>query len=236
MKFRKLDDKTVCCMLSQEELTDNDITIEDFIHNKDKVQNFLEEIIDAAREEVGFEANGPMLSIQVMAAYPDGVMITFSEDAKDMASILKAGLAQMKGELEDAQWSPSVALSKGGEKQKAAQSEDETEKEQEKKSRKEELTTVFVFSDMNHLIRFAKYAPVRSGLDSVLYKSPEELFYLGLMKRRMSDERYRAVVSTAMEFGKFSGATSLQMAFMEEHYDCMIPDKAVNVLKKIAGD
>lgn len=31
MRFRKLDEKTICCMLSEEDLTDNDITIEDFI-------------------------------------------------------------------------------------------------------------------------------------------------------------------------------------------------------------
>ena len=57
MRFRKLDEKTICCMLSEEDLTDNDITIEDFIHNRDNVQYFLEEIIETAREEVGFEAS-----------------------------------------------------------------------------------------------------------------------------------------------------------------------------------
>ena len=58
MRFRKLDEKTICCMLSEEDLTDNDITIEDFIHNRDNVQYFLEEIIETAREEVGFENGG----------------------------------------------------------------------------------------------------------------------------------------------------------------------------------
>ena len=55
MKFKKLDDKTVCCMVSTEDLSDNNITIEDFIQNKDKVQDFLEEVVEAAKEEVGFE-------------------------------------------------------------------------------------------------------------------------------------------------------------------------------------
>lgn len=70
MKFKKLDDKTVCCMVSTEDLSDNNITIEDFIQNKDKVQDFLEEVVEAAKEEVGFETSGPMLSIQIMAMYP----------------------------------------------------------------------------------------------------------------------------------------------------------------------
>ena len=49
MKFKKLDDKTVCCMVSTEDLSDNNITIEDFIQNKDKVQDFLEEVVEAAK-------------------------------------------------------------------------------------------------------------------------------------------------------------------------------------------
>ena len=106
MKFKKLDDKTVCCMVSTEDLSDNNITIEDFIQNKDKVQDFLEEVVEAAKEEVGFETSGPMLSIQIMAMYPEGVMITMSEEPKDMAGVIKAGLAQLKGELgmDDEDW------------------------------------------------------------------------------------------------------------------------------------
>ena len=70
MKFKKLDDKTVCCMVSTEDLSDNNITIEDFIQNKDKVQDFLEEVVEAAKEEVGFETSGPMLSIQIISILP----------------------------------------------------------------------------------------------------------------------------------------------------------------------
>ena len=104
MKFKKIDNKTLCCMLSKEDLTDNDITLEDFIHNRDKVQSFLEEIIETAKDEVGFEASGPMLSIQIMAMHPDGVMITFSEDPKDMASAFRSGLEQIREELGSDGW------------------------------------------------------------------------------------------------------------------------------------
>ena len=220
MKFRKIDEKTVCCMLSESDLTDNDITIEDFIHNREKVQNFLEAIIETAREEVGFEASGPMLSIQIMAAYPDGVMITFSEDPKDMTNAIKAGLAQAKGELDDEQWVESAS--------------DISELMESTKKEKASQVTIFEFENMKDILRFVENAPVRSGLESGLYKNEKTgHYYMTLIKLRMSEERYRTVVSTAIEFADIVGTSHLQKAWIEEHCRCVIHDRAVNTLKKV---
>lgn len=229
MKFRKLDDKTVCCMLSNSDLTDNNISIEDFIHNRDKVQNFLEEIIETAREEVGFEANGPMLSIQIMAAQPDGVMITFSEDPQDMANVIKAGLAQIRGEFDDDNWiEADTPMLDDGIREAAVPDTDMIE------DVSGTLMTIFSFDSINEVLTFAKHAPVRSGLGSSLYKDEKNgKYYLSLAKVRMSEERYRAVISTAMEFGVFAGMTEMQKARIGEHYKCVIADKAVNALKRV---
>lgn len=224
MKFKKLDEKTVCCMLSEEELTDNGITIEDFIHNRDKVQNFLEDIIETAKAEVGFEASGPMLSIQIMGMYPDGVMITFSEDPKDMAAAIKAGLAQAKGEFPGGEWLEAEAAP--GSEKKLFQSEKQTGSGRQ--------PAVVSFSCMDHIFDFVRNVSVRSGLNSSLYKDEQTgTYYMFLAKVRMSIERYHAVLATALEFGNLAGATELVMAEIEEHCSCIIPAKAVNTLKKI---
>lgn len=56
-----------------------------------------------------------------------------------------------------------------------------------------------------------------------------------LIKTRMSEERYRVLIATAMEFGNFIADTRLQYAQLEEHCCCMIKEKAVNTLKKISA-
>ena len=223
MRFRKLDEKTICCMLSEEDLTDNDITIEDFIHNRDKVQYFLEEIIETAKEEVGFEASGSMLSIQIMAMYPDGVMITFSDDPKDMTNAIKAGLAQVKGEVDDDEW--IEAGTSAPPKKSYIQTKPENT---------ERFIAVFEFSSMDAIFSFVDNTSVRSGLDSRLYKEEKTgKYYMVLIKARMSEERYRAVIATAMEFADFAANTELQYAQLMEHCRCIIKEKAVNILKKI---
>ena len=214
MKFKKLDDKTVCCMVSTEDLSDNNITIEDFIQNKDKVQDFLEEVVEAAKEEVGFETSGPMLSIQIMAMYPEGVMITMSEEPKDMAGVIKAGLAQLKGELgmDDEDWievKPDV-IPEPEEGVEAAEKATRTKKENDT------IISIFSFSKLEDVFAFAEHTSVRSGLNSTLYKDEKKgVYYLYLEKVRMSEERYRQLVVTAMEYGELTGATYLFMAGIE---------------------
>lgn len=214
MKFRKLDDKTLCCLLSEQDLTEKGITLEDFLHNRDKVQDFLEDIIETAKEEVGFEASGPMLSIQIMASHPNGIMITFSsEEVEDIATLLKAGLSQMKG---------------GG--------EGEIKNLLQSYNRQPQETTapvIFRFPTMEAVFACADQIAVR-GLQSSLYKNEKTgWYYLVLSKKRISEERYYAILTSAMEFGEFVGTNDLIYAKINEYFTCILKEKAVNTLKKI---
>ncbi len=233
MKFKKIDNKTVCCMLSKEDLTDNNITLEDFLHNREKIQSFLEEIIETAKDEVGFEASGPMLSIQIMAMYPDGVMITFSEDPKDMANAIRNGIEQLRGEFGDDGWPEDIA-------DMSEMEVEETEEIQESDSKAveiEKLQTIFSYSDMEQLLVFIEKLPVWRGIISSLYKKTETGEYiLVLEKGHISHENYRLVVSVAMEFGKIIGATGVKHAYLQEHCQTVIAEKAVLKLKRLVND
>jgi adapter protein MecA 1/2 len=216
-------------MLSEEDLTDNDITIEDFIQNRGKVQAFLEEIIETAREEVGFETSGPVLSIQIMAAYPDGIMITFSEDPKDMANLIKTGLSQLRDELMDQEsWIEAEAVL----------DEPLTSKEPAKKQAEarlpENLVTIFEFDNMEQVLAFVKRTPSFRGMESSLYKNENTgKYYMSLTKVRMADQRYRAIVGIAMEFAELAGVNPIQQALLMEHSTCLFEKKAINLLRSV---
>lgn len=225
MKFRKIDEKTVCCMLSEEDLIDNSITIEDFIQNRDKVQDFLEELIETAKEEVGFETTGPMLSIQVMSMHPNGVMLTFSSDPKDMSGIIKAGIAHMKGELDDEDW---------------IEHEDMVEpvviEDAEEEKQNEKQPVILAFPDLQTIFEFLKHVSVQGAvIDSSLYKSKLSCtYYLLAEKTRISSERYQAFIATAMEYATIVGSSYYDMEAVKEYQTCLIEEKAVSVLRKIA--
>lgn len=243
MTFKKIDEKTVCCMLSEEDLTDNDITVEDFLHNRDKVQDFLEEIIETAKEEVGFETSGHMLSIQIMGMQPDGVMITLSEDSKDLTKLMKAGALGMKDEnndlselLQNAVDSSKVSKVRDllqeleAVTKKMSQIKDEEADYEEAK----DGLTMFLFSDMMQILNCVKHIPARVGVESSLYKNPDaQEYYLILTKKRISQERYRCVMSAAVEYGQWISSEEIHRAYIEEHFPCLIAGKAIQSLKKV---
>ena len=52
MKIERIDDKTVKCFLSNEELEEYDIDYKDFVTRSDKAKEVVQEIIEQAEEDV----------------------------------------------------------------------------------------------------------------------------------------------------------------------------------------
>ena len=53
MDFRKIDDNTVQCRMTEEEMNEYGLEIEDFFTDQEKSRDFLEQIVEMAEEEVG---------------------------------------------------------------------------------------------------------------------------------------------------------------------------------------
>ena len=73
MTFKRIDEDTVCCIVTEDDMMDNGLELEDFLQNKDKIQEFLHKIVEQAEEEVGYESKKGILSMQV-AMLPEMVI------------------------------------------------------------------------------------------------------------------------------------------------------------------
>ena len=98
MQFRRLDENTVRCILSQEDMEARGLEFEDFFTDKDKTKNFLADIVRQAQEEVGYEASSESVAMQVMPLPDNRLALTFSEK-NDMS--LKSMLGNIKSALEE---------------------------------------------------------------------------------------------------------------------------------------
>lgn len=74
-----MDDDTIRCILTAEDLEENGLNLEDFFHNSEHAHEFLQTIVEKAKEEVGYEFAGGALAMQVMPLPQNGLLITFSE-------------------------------------------------------------------------------------------------------------------------------------------------------------
>ena len=99
MKIERIDDKTVKCFLSNEELEEYEIDYKDFVTRSDKAKEVVQEIIEQAEEEVGYKPPKYAFDLQIMMLPDEGLVLVFSEkeplENKNGAQLLQA-LQEMK--------------------------------------------------------------------------------------------------------------------------------------------
>ena len=52
MKFRRIDEDTVRCIVSKEDMQEFGIVLEDFFKNKSKIHDFLHEVVERAEQDL----------------------------------------------------------------------------------------------------------------------------------------------------------------------------------------
>ena len=79
MKIERIDDKTVKCFLSNEELEEYDIDYKDFVTRSDKAKEVVQEIIEQAEEEVGYKPPKYAFDLQIMMLPEEGLVLVLSD-------------------------------------------------------------------------------------------------------------------------------------------------------------
>lgn len=83
MKIERIDEKTVKCFLTNQELEEYEITYKDFILRSDRAREVVEEIIEQAEAEVGYQPPQFAFDLQIMMLPDKGMILTFSEKEPD---------------------------------------------------------------------------------------------------------------------------------------------------------
>ncbi|SHI15177.1 adapter protein MecA 1/2 [Butyrivibrio fibrisolvens DSM 3071] len=81
MKFNRVDDTRVECIISEEDLEEYGIGLQDLLTKKKEAMDFLREIIEKAEEEVDYKPmEGTCMPMQVTVTPDNRISITLSED------------------------------------------------------------------------------------------------------------------------------------------------------------
>jgi adapter protein MecA 1/2 len=220
MKIERIDDKTVKCFISNEELEELEITYKDFILRSERAKEVVEDIIEQAVEEVGYKPPEFAMDMQIMVLPDKGMMLTLSERSpEDLKKnpMLQEYLKEMQKTLEE-HFGDIATFAK-----KAKEPATEIQKTQ-----KQQMPdfAVFAFDSIRQLSAFAGVLPKNMRMISSLYKMGET-YYLYLQKGGASYERYSRACIHALEYGVLYGATEDKVRYLQEHGECMIDEKAI---------
>lgn len=243
MRIERVDDKTVKCFLSNEELEEYDIDYKDFILRSDKAREIVQEIIEQAEEEVGYKPPKFAFDLQIMMLPDQGLILTFSDrdpDIRESDQFIEC-LKEMKKILERTREKINPSLSASADAQNSEAPSQDTDNQtpdtpagQGKASRSKQANrpgfAVFAFGGIGQIMEYASMLPANLMVDSRLYEM-DGLYYLYLLKGHASYERYSRACVQAMEFASLYAADPSQVVHLEEHGQCLIAEKAIRKLR-----
>lgn len=236
MKIERIDDKTVKCFISNEELEEFEITYKDFITRSEKAKEVVEEIIEQAIEEVGYKPPQFAMDMQIMMMPEKGMVLTLSEKTpEDLQKnpALMEYLKEMRKTLEEhfgksgTNGLPQLPTGLPGDS--ASETSASAGQTQAGTAQLPDFA-IFKMATLRDLSEYARILPKNLRVESCLYVDEGE-YYLFLQKGHASYKRYSRACIQALEYGVLFGATEDKIVYLDEHAECLIPEKAIAKLR-----
>lgn len=243
MNFRRVNENTVRCIVSEEDMKAYGLELDDFFTDKEKAHKFLEKLVELARDEVGYSAKDGMITMQIMPLPKNNLAITFSENRESNYKTMLEQIRDVTNMLEDISgenlMNDSENKSQVYEKFLENLYKDELEgkshtvesQTKRKSQRKNKYVRVFQFQTLGNVEEFCCSISCGKVITSKLYKEEHRNeFYLVLHKGRLSLVEYNKLCEVALEFADSMIESEIKESYLEEHCTCLIKKKAVNIL------
>lgn len=246
MKIEKVNDHQIRCTLTREDLLSRELKISELAYGTDKAKDLFRDMMQQAACEFGFEAEDIPLMIEAIPLNAECIVliVTKVEDPEELDTRFarfapsvnedgdegETGYSEITDEVMDlferihknASSSEKAVVPK-----KEAAAGPASEKE-------EEVYRIFTFSSMNELTRLAHIFGPELVCENRLYKNEQASQYLLIVNQRtLSAESFGKVCNTISEYGITTKAMQAGAAYMDEHFDCIIPENALQKLAKI---
>lgn len=219
MKYKKINDATVQCIITAEDMLEYGLTLSDIFERNEKGEGFLRDIIERAHDEVGYTINGENIAMQITPMNNKGLVVTFTNEGpaafRDILQHLKEVLQGVSAEL-------SRQEEVGRQNLISGQSEEAFD----------DNRRMFVFSTLHQVMQYTASIPANISVKSWLYKV-DEAYYLVLEKNRLSYKMFNKISAQAVEFGNLIAVSAERMQYLEEHGECLIEGRAVSKLRRI---
>lgn len=231
MRFERIDDKTIKCFISNEELDEFQIDYKDFIVRSEKAREVMQEIIEKAEEAVGYKPPKFAFDLQIMMVPDQGLLLTFSEkdpmDTKEGAKLMEY-LKEMKQAMEKGLF-PKLEEGTSETPNTTPQAKEQPKNQAADSQPAKPTKSIFVFDNIHSLMEYAAILPSTLRIHSELYVM-NGVYYLYLEKGSASYERYSRACVQAMEFSFDFIADEQRLLHLKEHGECLIPEKAIKKL------
>ena len=239
MKFTRINDHTVNCIITADDMDEQGLSIEDLFQKGDEAREFLQEIILRATQEVGYQPTSAFMPMQIAVLPDQSISVTLSENPGAAIADMLRGLAdRLRQFLEDVTGEPF-----DGEAARGTQVDVRVGEQEQLQSSLLPILRyaeyVFSFDSLGTVSRFAKTVAGMPPVTSSLYKDEaESVFYLHLTPAAgttFADDpalanAYAAAFIRANEYGSFVTVEHRFVLHMQENMATIIENDALERL------
>lgn len=249
MEFKRIDDTKFQCLLYEEDLEDNNISLDDFFRNDtDKIHGLLDVILEEAQKNIGVIFNGGVMSLQLAPQPNHSILLTISSGHDEFSDMIKqAGqrAAQLmssfkqeesniikREDVDDSvKAAPFVHVDKMKNIPKSGQKND-MQSDKKSAAKPQNAVMIYKFISMQETEEFALHCPKTWGLKNSLYKDEEGSRYLVLERTRCAEDKFQYICELLTEYSEYISSKKETTAYIREHYSLMIENNAINIMKK----
>ncbi len=219
MEYKKINDATVQCIVTAEDMLEYGLTLSDIFERNEKGEGFLRDIIERAHDEVGYTVSGESIAMQITPLQDKGLAVTFTNESP-------MGFRDILQHLKEVLQGVSAELGRQDEEERRAAAQNKQTEVYEDNRR------MFVFATLHQVMQYTAAIPKNLSVKSHLYKEGGA-YYLVVEKNRLSYKMFNKISAEAVEFGNLIAVSRERMLYLEEHGECLIADRAVSKLRKI---
>ena len=259
MKIEKVNEQQIRCTLTREDLANRELKISELAYGTEKAKTLFRDMMRQAAYECGFEAEDIPLMIEAIPLNSECIVLIitkvedpeeldtrfskfapsvhedddYDEDAEDLADILSDGadevlnmLRKMSGSGMQESPAKTSSSSAGTQPRKAVPQE---------AAQPQQITTrLFCFDTLHDVTRMAHVATTSYKGINTLYKDEASGNYLLLVSSAgQSASDFNRICNLISEYGRPEKAVLSAKAYLEEHYEPLIKDNAIEALAQI---
>lgn len=241
MEIKRIGENKIRCALTETEIREMGFDIDDIIGNSEVTQRFMRDVLSIVeqQEDIRLDNVAPMVKAELLQDH--SMALTFGGDSdmsfKSLVDTVNHLMSQMEPtKLEEfktmSREEKQAAVDEFLERFGAKQEHEKKSSGKKKVSAADAMICALRFGNMNTLIETSKVCFPEKLPKSCLYKL-EDAYYLVLDFTGFAKEEMRPFAFGAVEYdeGHFSEAS--QVAYIQEHGDCIMRNDALEMLMQL---
>ena len=237
MKIEKIDDNSIKCTLSSLDLSSRNLNLKDMTYGSQAAKRLFNEMMQKAKEEVGFSIENTPLMIEAVPLQGGAVQLIISkvddpEELDTRFSKFSAAGSGQNGWISEL--ATQILEGAQGLMKQLKETEEEPGVAEEKKESGDEGIRLYRFRTLDRVIDAAKAVSYCDLGANSLYKAEDKKgYYLSLHSKGDDIDSLNRAANLLLEYGERVNGGSATEAYYKEHMEQLIQENALQKLKTV---